>query len=149
MMPFKQILAPIDFSAQSARGLAQARAMATACGARLDVLHVVEEPTFPAMYSATMHELYGAVPDLNRQALAALDDLLEEAGGKDVETGMHVVRGRAADEIVRFAEEHGTDLVVLPSRGLTGLEHWVLGSTAEKVVRRAPCSVLVVKPLPE
>jgi nucleotide-binding universal stress UspA family protein len=53
--------------------------------------------------------------------------------------------GRPADTIVRFARERKADLIVMATHGRTGLEHMVLGSVAEKVVRLAPCPVLTVK----
>ena len=145
MLNVRRILAPIDFSEPSAQGLAYARTLAETHRARLDLLHVIEEPTFPAMYGAVMHELYGALPDVNQQALDALQRLLDEAAGPEVESGLHVVKGRAAAEILRFAERAEIDLIVMASHGLSGLEHVLLGSVAEKVVRQAACPVFVVK----
>lgn len=147
MLRIDRILAPIDFSEPAAEALRYARALAATYDARLDLLHVVEEPTFPAMYGAVMHELYGRVPDIREQALEALQTLLAEAeaGGPVVVTGVHVVKGHAAREILHFTETQAIDLVVIASRGLSGLEHLLLGSVAEKVVREATCPVFVVK----
>lgn len=145
MLQIHRILAPVDFSEYSANGVAHARELAATYRAGLDVLHVIEQPAFPAMYGAVMHELYGEVPDVNQDALEALQHLLAQADGPDVEMGLHVVQGRAAKEILQFIEDHDVDLVVMPSHGLSGLEHLLLGSIAEKVVRRATCPVLVVK----
>ena len=145
MLRIDRILVPIDFSEPAALALAHARALAATHRARLDLLHVVEEPTFPAMYSAAMHELYGRVPDVRQQALDALKALLAEGEEPDAVSGLHVVKGRAADEILRFTTAHDIDLIVMASQGLTGLEHLVLGSVAEKVIRHAPCPILVVK----
>ncbi len=145
MLQIRRILAPIDFSEHAAQSLAYAREIAATYRAKLGLLHVIEEPTFPAMYGAVMHELYGKIPDVNQQALEALQRLLADADGPDVETGLHVVKGHAAAEVLRFAEEHDVDLIVMSSHGLTGLEHLLLGSVAEKVARQAPCPVLLVK----
>lgn len=145
MLQIHRILAPIDFSAYSARAVAHARELATTYRAALDLLHVIEQPAFPAMYGAVMHELYGEVPDVNQEALEAMQRLLAQSNGPDVEMGLHVVRGRAAKEILQFVEDHDVDVIVMPSHGLSGLEHLLLGSVAEKVVRRAPCPVLVLK----
>ena len=145
MLKIKHILTPIDFSEHSELALAHAREVAATYGATLDLLHVVEEPTFPAMYSAMMHELYGTLPDLNQDALRALQHLLSHSSGPDVDIGLHVVKGRAGTEILHFADQHAIDLIVMPSHGLTGLQHLLMGSVAEKVVRQAHCAVLVVK----
>ncbi len=145
MLQIQRILAPIDFSEHAARSLAHARELAATYRAKLGLLHVIEEPTFPAMYGAVMHELYGKIPDVNQDALEALQQLLTQAEGPDVETGLHVVKGHAGAEILRFAEEHDVDLIVLSSHGLTGLERLLLGSVAEKVTRQAPCPVFIVE----
>ena len=58
---------------------------------------------------------------------------------------MQVEVGVPFVEIVRAARESGTDLIVMGSHGRTGLEHLLIGSVAERVVRKAPCSVLVVR----
>ena len=74
-----------------------------------------------------------------------MQGLLARSEGPDIETGLHVVKGRPGAEILRFVQQHDVDLVVMPTHGLTGLEHLLMGSVAEKVVRQAPCPVLVVK----
>ena len=68
----------------------------------------------------------------------------EECTGLDIEE--LVVHGEAASEIVRVAKDRQVDLIVISSHGRTGLGRILFGSTAESVVRHAPCPVLVVKP---
>lgn len=145
MLQIKRILAPIDFSGHAEQSLAYAREIAFPYQAVLDLLHVIEEPTFPAMYGTVMNELYGKIPNVSQDARKAMQELLARSEGPDVETGLHVVKGRAGAEILRFIEQHDVDLVVMPTHGLTGLEHLLIGSVAEKVVRQALCPVLVVK----
>ena len=145
MLQIKRILAPIDFSGHAEQSLAYAREIAFPYRALVDLLHVIEEPTFPAMYGAVMNELYGKIPNVRQDAVKAMQALLARSEGPDVETGLHVVKGRAGAEILRFVQQHDVDLVVMPTHGLTGLEHLLMGSVAEKVVRQAPCPVLVVK----
>jgi nucleotide-binding universal stress UspA family protein len=81
--------------------------------------------------------------DLSDEALTRLHDLVPEACRGTWEVGIAI--GRPADTIVRFAREHNVDLIIMATHGRTGLEHMVLGSVAEKVVRLAPCPVLTVK----
>jgi nucleotide-binding universal stress UspA family protein len=81
--------------------------------------------------------------DSSEAALARLRDLVPDAYREtwDVEIAV----GRPADTIVRLAREYHADLIVMGTHGRTGLEHMVMGSVAEKVVRLAPCPVLTVK----
>jgi nucleotide-binding universal stress UspA family protein len=81
--------------------------------------------------------------DRSEEALTQLRDLVSNAfrGPWEVEVAM----GQPADTIVRVAQERGADLIVMSTHGRTGLQHVLMGSVAEKVVRLAPCPVLTVK----
>lgn len=146
MLQIQRLLVPFDFSELAEQGVLYARDLATSFGATVDVLHVVEEPAFPSFYKLGAMRIYGMVPDSEKLAWRALEKRYGPAG-TDSRFEYHVTRGTADAEIVRFAEEHGSDLIVMSSHGLSGLEHMLLGSVTEKVVRSAPCSVLVVKVL--
>lgn len=148
MINIERILVPVDFSEHSARALAHARAFAVLHNASLELVHVIEEPTFPAFYSAAYAAAYGEAPaNLEEAAQAALERLTQEVKGGDVERGLgyYVRRGHAAAEIIHLAREHDIDLIVIGSQGLSGVDHLMLGSVAEKVVRGAPCPVYVAK----
>ncbi len=147
MLQIHSILAPVDFSEHAREVLTVARALAARFEAHLDVLYVLEEPAFPSFYQAGAAALYGKAPDLREQAHAALEQLIEEVSEADVAHGIgyHVRQGQAPDEITAFAEEHDTDLIVIASHGLSGLTHYLLGSVADKVLRRAPCPVFLLK----
>jgi nucleotide-binding universal stress UspA family protein len=148
-MPLPQrILVPFDFSRLAEKGVAYAEEMAKHFGAHLDILHVVEEPAFPSFFKLGAMRIYGMVPNLEKVAWTALE---KRFGNPDEQANLefHVIKGDADAEIVRFAHEHDNDLVVMTSHGLTGLKHVLLGSVAEKVVKLAPCPVLVVKAFEE
>lgn len=120
----RHILLATDFSASSDAALRVARDYARHFGARLHILHVVrpgEEPTVP--------------PPLSKLA----QDL-----GSNLSTRTAVESGSPASEIVRYAERHGVDLIVVGTHGRTGVTRALLGSVAERVVRTAPCPVLSV-----
>lgn len=146
MLNINHIIVPTDFSDVSKQALAFACELAKKHNAQLDVVHVFETPTFPSFYGAGALLLYGEVPDIKLQADAALQQLVmpcsEQAG---VKLDAHVLEGRAADQICQFAEESGADLIIIPTYGLTGLKHVLLGSVAERVVRHAKTPVLVYK----
>lgn len=126
------ILCPLDFSAASSGLVAYAAALAVATGADLRLLHVCEPQEVPT----------GArVPDA--QQLAGLRAAAEQAGVARVHTG--IVQGEAAPEIVAEATRQGADLIVIGAHGQTGLTRFLMGNTAEIVLRTAPCATLLVR----
>ncbi len=145
MLRIDRILVPIDFSEPAEQALDHAAELARTYEAQLWLLHVVEEPAFPSFYGAGAMALYGKLPDLDRRARAALAERAAGLGETVRPVQTHVVRGNASASIVAFAEEQDIDLIVIASRGLSGVRGVLLGSVAEKVVRRAPCPVLVVR----
>ena len=145
MLTIRRILVPTDFSDYADRALAHACMLAETFGAELTLLHVVEEPAFPAFYEAAS-AVYGAPPDMTEEAQTALQELIEEVDvGPACPVSYRVRSGQAAANIVACAEETDADLIVLASHGLTGIKHLLMGSVAEKVVRRSPCPVFVLK----
>lgn len=145
MLNIRRVLVPIDFSEHSVRALAHAGALAATHDAALTLLHVIEDPTFPAFYGAAS-AVYGPSPDLTDEADAALQELADEVDlGAVPSVTCEVQTGRAAPGVIDWAEAHDTDVIVLSSHGLTGLKRLLMGSVAEKVVQRAPCPVFVVK----
>ena len=150
-MNLRTILLPTDFSESAETALQYAADFARRDGARLLCLHVVE-PTLPAVgYGPVVEPLPPSdIPavQLEERAAGELPRLAarEECAGLEVEEV--VAHGEAASEIVRVARERGCDLIVISSRGRTGLGRMLFGSTAESVVRHAHCPVLVVKPKP-
>ena len=142
----KTILVPTDFSDTADNASRHARELAGALGASLHLLHVVSSDL-----GAGAPELWGVDSDglsqrLEAEATAELDRLratLESDGVSPyVATGM----GSEVDTISDYVREHDVDLVVMGTHGRGGVQHLLLGSVAEKVVRRAPCPVLVVPP---
>jgi nucleotide-binding universal stress UspA family protein len=138
------VLAPVDFSESARLGLAHAREFAMAYDAELDVLHVVEEAVFPSVYGIDPITPY--LPDVQERAREALERLTDEVVGDAVPTNLHVLTGYAARDLIDFAEEHGTGLIAMATHGRTGLERFLIGSVAEKVIRSASCPVFTVKP---
>ncbi len=147
--PFRRVLVPVDFSAQSREALATARELAAADGGSVDLLHVLAAPIYPAFYG--LNGVYEALPMedpqvLRQRARKGLEELAKEAGGRAVPEELWLEDGLPAAEIERFARTHENDLIVLPSHGLTGVERFLLGSTAERVLHFAPCPVWILKP---
>lgn len=150
MESIKRILVPTDFSPISTQAVEFASGLAEIHNAQLDIVHVFEEPAFPSFYGAGALVLYGKVPDIKKEAVAALEELAQPLGEQHgIPVNTHMLEGHASTEICDFAEKNQIDLIVIPTYGLTGLKHIVMGSVAEKVVREASCPVFVYKIKPD
>ncbi|MGO9554159.1 MAG: universal stress protein [Syntrophobacteraceae bacterium] len=145
---FKKIGFCTDFSEHANQAFIVARDLAVQFGASIEIIHV----TTSFALSSPVHAAYMPVKyDANfieeiRQA--ALKSIQENYVGKLPEGLPYAVdleSGYAATEILRVVEEKEIDLLVMGSHGLTGIAHVLFGSTAERVVRRAACSVLAVR----
>lgn len=145
MKPFKKVLVPVDFSQCSAEAIKTAGDLCERYAAEACLLHV-HEPVNYALPSEYPFYLPGQLENLLAACEKRLGELKREAqaaGIANVQTQLLV--GVAATEIVELAKKHGFDLIVMGTHGRTGLQHAMLGSVAEKVLRRAPCAVLTVR----
>lgn len=147
-MEIRTILLPTDFSECANYALSYATSLARQAGAKIICVHVIE-PVVPTVGYTGMTEPLPIV-DISEQLEDSAERELpkiaehEECAGLDVEE--LIAHGDAASEIARVAKERDVDLIVISSHGRTGLGRILFGSTAESVVRHAPCPVLVVKP---
>jgi nucleotide-binding universal stress UspA family protein len=143
--PYFNILVPVDFSPYSQKALRYGLTLARLFEANLQVLHVLEQTIHPAHYGLGEDLLIRSNPDVPRRSEEELQRLVAQFNSKNVKFQTHLREGRGYSEIVRFVQEQESDLVVMGTHGLTGLEHFLLGGTTEKVMRHAECPVLVVK----
>jgi len=142
----EKILVPIDFSEHSKSALSYAREIAALYGSSLQLIHVIEEPVYPYFYApAGAFSVAQQLEELRVKTDEALEKLMSESRGPEVPYEKSVVTGRPAIEITRFAEEQSSDMIVIATHGLSGLERLLVGSTAEQVVRLATCPVFSVK----
>jgi nucleotide-binding universal stress UspA family protein len=140
----KSILVPLDFSPASKQTLDYAVAFARQFKARLTLLHVVEPlatPDFAAALPLVMEN--AKVVAAARQEMELLVKAVRVPAGM-VEKVL-VRTGRSYHEIAEAARSRKVDLIIISTHGYTGLKHALLGSTTERVVRHAPCTVLVVR----
>jgi nucleotide-binding universal stress UspA family protein len=140
----KKILAPTDFSPASEKGLKYALRFAREFGAEVTLLHILE-PIVPFAFEGVPMRL--PIEETGwSDAARALKALEVSTRAKGVTTVRALTRqGIASHEIVDAAKELDVDLIVMATHGYTGLKHFCIGSTAERVVRAAPCPVLVVR----
>jgi len=143
MISLKRILVPTDFSDYSKQAITYACELAKRFSAELQLLHVVPPPLVAAPYIGAVADEVLQPEVASKQALEELDDP-EFAQVSNVERVIQT--GTPFVEIVRYAKEIDADLIVMGTHGRSGLVHALIGSVAEKVVRKAPCPVLTVRP---
>ena len=140
---YKSIVVPIDFSETSIKALDYAVALAGEFGSKIHLVHVLE---FPAVFKSTAKPSYAIWDkEAKKAATARLAQLVDEKVDELITANSEVRFGRAYKAIFDTAREQKADLIVIGTHGFTGLKHLLLGSTAERVIRHAPCSVLVVR----
>jgi nucleotide-binding universal stress UspA family protein len=150
MTRIKRILVPTDFSATADEALACARTIAGLFGASLHLLHAFEDPVTSTAFA---WEAYGIVPlpvrdEWLREAAQRLDERLPSDQKTLFNGTTAIVSGRPATVIVEYAATLGADLIVIGTHGRGGVEHALLGSVAERVVRTAVAPVLTIRKAP-
>ena len=136
---YKNILIAADGSDNSLRATQQAADIAALIGgAKVQIVSVIAID----VYSDMVYDPIEAHGEAQREIIKDASDILTNAG---VDHEIVLLHGRPADEIIRYAEESGTDLLVIGSRGLGALREFALGSVSHKVLTHAKCPVLVVK----
>jgi len=140
MITLRRILAPTDFSEYSTEAIGYACALADKFDSELHLLHVLEvhassTPVFAGGMALT--------PRVRESREAAEKALQQVAPGR--EAVRTTVEGPAFLGIIRYAKENDIDLIVMGTHGRSGLAHVIIGSVAERVVRKAPCPVMTVR----
>jgi nucleotide-binding universal stress UspA family protein len=146
MIDLRRILVPTDFSVYSQHALKYAAAFSEKFNADVYLLHVFQDLAVYQPDEVTVAPpVVPSVEQLTSSARSTLQRMVEENKLQHLPVHTEVREGTAVDEIVRFAEENVIDLIVMGRHGRGWLAHVLLGSVAEKVVRRAPCPVLMVR----
>lgn len=145
---FKSIAFCTDFSTHADEAFTVAKDLAWRYGATLHIVHVmVNFSVSPPLHSTYMPIEYD--PKFVEEVTAAATEAIQTryvANLKEKQPyEVHLLSGYSSTEILRLAKEIPFDLIVMGSHGLTGLAHVLFGSTADRVVRRAPCSVVTVR----
>lgn len=150
MIPIQTILVPTDFSEPAAAALRYARTLAEEFDSRLHLLHVVPEPyVYPWGTELTTLPLANLVAQSEQAAAEQLALLARDTGLPADRMVTRTAVGAPVDQILRHIAEHRVDLVVLGTHGRGMMEHLLLGSVAERVVRRSPVPVLTVHGVPD
>jgi nucleotide-binding universal stress UspA family protein len=140
----RRILVPVDFSDSSARALRHAVKRALESGGSLIIVHVV--PADYGWLGFGRDESRDLDRSLQRQAANRLRTFVDENVSHKVAADLEVRVGQPAEEIVAAARDSKCDSIVLSTRGVTGLDRYLIGSVAHRVAQLAPCPVVLVRP---
>ena len=141
----KKVLVPIDFSDYSKNALKYAVNFAKSFNADIILIYVVEPVIYPPDFS--MGQI--AMPSINTEWDNRAKDELQKLAKSEIAEIANVKTviktGKPFVEIIETAKEENVDLIIIATHGHSGVEHILFGSTAEKVVRKAPCPVLTLR----
>ena len=144
MRRIEKILVPVDFSEHSARALEMAIDLAKAFGAGIQLLHCYQiQPFGISPYGIALPE--GFDSEVRQAAELRVDEWRGKVLLEGIEVEVRLSSRFPSLEISETASEIGADLIVMGTRGLSGIKHVLLGSVAERTLRLAPCPVLTVK----
>jgi len=145
MITIKKILVPTDFSELSKIALPYAVDLARKYGAKIIIFHSFDEDLLTPIVYETGWDAEKYFAKLQTDFDAAVEQFLEGIDIEGIEIESHLVSGKPFVEILKFVKEQGIDLIVMSTHGRSGLTHALLGSVTEKVVRKSPCPVMVVR----
>ncbi len=140
-----KVLVPIDFSDYSKSALKYAVSFVKYFGAQLILVYVVEPVIYPPDFSMGQIAIPSVDLDMDKRAAEELHRLSEQEIPSEIKVKSIVKTGKPFIEIIETAGEENVDLIIIATHGHTGMEHILFGSTAEKVVRKAPCPVLTLR----
>ncbi len=144
----RKILVPVDFSKYSITTMNFAIFLARLTGASIETLHVFEKPVIPdaIWMSKQVIDIYKNYhKQAEKKAKEELKKFIQQFEARGVDLKTKVVSGIPYIQIIKTAEKDKVDLIILGSKGLTVFQKVLIGSTADRVVRKAKCSVLVIR----
>lgn len=142
MIEFGKILFPTDFSESAGNAARYAISLAKKYGGKLYIVHVVEPFTYTTDFGLDYSVQY---KEMEATARRLLDEFVASIQRNNLNAEGVLLSGEPFVEIIKYAKREQVDLIIMGTHGRTGLEHMLLGSVAEKVVRKSPCPVLTVK----
>lgn len=144
-MSYDNLLIPLDGSAIADEAVAEAKKVLDKGRGKIHLLSVIE---LPIMQLEGYGEIIGTLDIMERlkeRFKLLLREKTEKLLAEGVEASWSVREGLPHEEIVEAAREFNSDAIVMTTHGRTGIAHWIMGSVAERVVRSAPCPVLIVR----
>lgn len=144
-LTIKKILVPIDFSDYSKSALKYAQDFSEYFNAEIILIYVVEPMVYPPDFSMGQIAIPAIDIELDKKAKIELEKLAHREINPNIKYQIVIKTGKPFVEIIQTASELDIDLIIIATHGHSGVEHILFGSTAEKVVRKAPCPVLTLR----
>jgi len=141
----KKILVPIDFSEASLIALRYSLNYVSLFDAELYLIYVLEPVVYPPDFSLGQISLPSVDMEMDKRAKEELEKIAKTEIPVNINFKLIIKTGKPFIEIIEAAKSEDIDLIIISTHGHTGVEHILFGSTAEKVVRKAPCPVLSVR----
>lgn len=149
MIRLDRILVPVDFSDSSTSAQKYGVALAERFGSEIHLIHVLQDLVAlspePGLSFPPPGEYLQELMESAKRSLANLPSA-DDGNATEQPVIREVIQGAPFLEIIRYAKKHEIDLIVMGTHGRGGLAHVLLGSVAEKVVRKAGCPVLTIRP---
>ena len=141
---FQRLLVPIDFSEHAGRALAYAIAWGRQLNAHLTLIHVIQSLSDVGL------EMASSAPSahlerLEKELARHMNGYLQQVVDAGAQGDLVMAHGSPVDEMIKVVNDRGIDLIIMGSHGRSGFNRLLLGSMAEKVMRLAPCPVLIVR----
>ncbi len=142
----QRILCPVDFSDNADHAARYAVALAETYNSELILLHVIAPPIAALPGDHLVPDMMQAnIESVAESSRERIEEKIGEITSKGISVTSRVINGLPFIEIIRLAKDWPADIIVMGTHGRTGLQHLLIGSVAERVVRKAPCPVLTIK----
>jgi nucleotide-binding universal stress UspA family protein len=143
----KKILLPIDFSEPSYDSLKSAKVLAAHFSAQIFFIHVIPPlpPFAPPPKDKPGFDVSAYLKHLHLSAEKSLREVVDKTIGKELKAHFHVVNGRVAEKISRYALKHDIDLIVIASHGTSGWKSTGLGSVAERLIHISSIPTMIIR----
>lgn len=145
MVAFTNILVPIDFSEGSDKALEYAKQVCDKQNVVIHLLHSVEPAVYPADWSYSRVNFAQLETELLATSTKELEIIATNLRNDGYTVSTEVTSGRGSEVILAYSKSKNIDLICISTHGRSGFEHFLFGSTTEKVLRQAECPVLVVR----
>jgi len=145
MIHVDKIMLCTDFSDESKHAAPYAIDLAEHYNAELQVIHVFDETALDPVFFSFEGSMSDFIRDFRENFASKIEEFLSDFNTENIQIAPVLANGSPFVEIVRYAKLNGIDFIVAGTHGRSGLSHMLLGSTAEKIIRKAHCPVLTVR----
>lgn len=145
MFTIESILIPTDFSPHADDALSYAKELARPLNAVLHLVHVIEPVVYPVDWGYTGVGFIDVENEYVKAAQNEIDRFTKELTEEGFTVKSAILHGRASDQILQYADDNAISLICIATHGRGGFEHFLFGSTTEKVLRKANCPIFVVR----